>query len=54
MREEVIPHKEAHKDPVVNTPFKIKSERQAGNGEFPLQVLQHTQEKGAQRTLHRV
>lgn len=41
MREEVIPHKEAHEDPVINTPFKIKSERQAGHRELSLQILQH-------------
>lgn len=42
VREEVIPHKEAHEDPVINTPFKIESERQAGHGELSLQVLQDT------------
>lgn len=45
MREKVIPHKEAHEDPVINTPFKIKSERQAGHGEFSLQVLQYTHKR---------
>lgn len=45
VREEVIPHEEAHEDPVIDAPFKIKSERQAGHGELSLQVLQHTEQK---------
>lgn len=49
MRKKVISHKEAHKDPVINTSFKIKSERQTGHSEFSFQILQHTHKR--KRTL---
>lgn len=41
MRKEVISHKEAHEDPVINTPLKIEGEGQAGHGELSFQILQH-------------
>lgn len=40
MRKEVISHKEAHEDPIVNAPLNIKRERQAGHGELSFQILQ--------------
>jgi len=56
MRKKVISHKEAHKDPVINTSFKIKSERQTGHSEFSFQILQHThkQKRTLENTVYRV
>ena len=39
MRKEVVSHKEAHEDPVVNAPLDVKRERQAGHGELSFQIL---------------
>lgn len=39
MWQEVISNKEAHEDPVVYAPLKVKGERQAGHGQLSGQVL---------------
>lgn len=54
MRKKVISHKEAHKDPVINTSFKIKSERQTGHSEFSFQILQHTHKRTLENTVYEV
>lgn len=52
MGEKVISHKEAHEHPVVNTSFKIKSERQTGHSELSFQILQHTGERTSENSVY--
>lgn len=40
VRQEVVPHKEAHEDPVVHAALKVKLEGQTGHGQLPGQVLE--------------
>lgn len=39
MWQEVISNKEAHEDPVVNAPLKVKGKREAGHRQLSGQVL---------------
>lgn len=45
MRQEVVPHEEAHEDPVVHAALKVEGKRQTGHGQFSGQVLRTAEDE---------